>query len=78
MKPVGGLSGRGRRRAGGLGVAAVAIPTDHLDGGMGRQPLLDHLGGMLIQHVEHGVSFQVDDDGAVTPRTQKVTFSSNG
>ena len=65
MKPVGGLFSSGRRRAGGFGVAAVAIPTDHLDMGMGRQPLLDHVGGMLIQHVDHAVSLQVDDDGAV-------------
>ena len=33
--------------------------------GWADQPLLDGLGGMLIQHVDHGVSFQVDDDGAV-------------
>jgi hypothetical protein len=30
--------GRGRRRAGGLAIAAIAIPTDHLDVGMRRQP----------------------------------------
>jgi hypothetical protein len=32
---------------------------------MGRQPLLDNLGGMLIQHVDHGVAFQIDHDGAL-------------
>jgi hypothetical protein len=58
MKPVGYLSNRGRCRAGRFGVAAVPISTDHLDLGMGHQPLLDGLGGMLIHHVDHGVSFQ--------------------
>ncbi|MEP7308295.1 MAG: ECF-type sigma factor [Acidobacteriota bacterium] len=36
-----------------------------LDIGMGDQPLLDGLGGMLIQYVDHGVAFQIDHDRAV-------------
>jgi hypothetical protein len=65
MKPIGDLH-RGRRaRAGGLGVAAVAVATDGVDRRMGDQPLFDGLAGMRVEHVDHGAMFQIHHDRAV-------------
>jgi hypothetical protein len=49
----------------GLGVAAVAVATDRVNVRMRHQPLLDGLRGVIIEHVDHGVPFQVHQDGAV-------------
>jgi hypothetical protein len=49
-----------RRRDGpacGLGVPAVAVPTDRVDVRMRHQPLLDGRCGVIIEHVDHGVAF---------------------
>jgi hypothetical protein len=51
----------------GFAVRAVAISANRLDFRMCRQPLLNGLGGVLIQKVDHGVMFQVHHDGAVGP-----------
>jgi hypothetical protein len=65
MEPVADLMHRGGGPTRGLGVPAVAVPTDRVDVGMRHQPLLDGLRGVIIEHVDHGVPFQVHQDGAV-------------
>ena len=65
MEPVADLPSRGGGPTRGLGVAAVAVPTDRVDVRMRHQPLLDGLRGVIIEHVDHGVPFQVHQDGAV-------------
>ena len=63
MEPVADLVRRGGGPAGGLGVPAVAVPTDRVDVRMRPQPLLDGLRGVIIDHVDLGVPFQVHQDG---------------
>jgi hypothetical protein len=52
MEPVADLPGRGGGPACGLGVAAVAVPTNRVDVRMRHQPLLDGFCGVIIEHVD--------------------------
>ena len=64
-KAIGDLKGGGRAGMRGLGVPAVAVSTDRVDLGMGREPALHGLDVIRIQHVDHRAAFQVDDNRAV-------------
>jgi hypothetical protein len=65
VEAVGDLrDGRGRQ-AGRSGVTAMTVPTHRLDRRVRHQPLLDRVGGVLIQHVHDRVAFQVHHDRAV-------------
>jgi hypothetical protein len=65
MEPVADLPGRGGGPACGLGVAVVAVPTNRVAVRVRHQPLLDGFCGVIIEHVDHRVPFQVHQDGAV-------------
>jgi hypothetical protein len=51
----------------GFAIPTIAISANRVDFRTCRQPLLDGLSGVLIQKVDHGVTFQVHHDGAVRP-----------
>jgi hypothetical protein len=52
-----------------VGVAAAAVPADHLDAGMGTQPGGERVSGPLVEHVDDLVREHVDQHGAIPVAT---------
>jgi hypothetical protein len=50
---------------GGVGIGGAAIPADHLDLWVLRQPLGNRVGFAVWQQIHHLVTLQIHDDGAV-------------
>ena len=65
VEPVGDLDRVRRPGAGAVGVGAGAVPADHLDAGMGGQPVRERLGVAAFQQVQRGAGLAVDQHGAV-------------
>ena len=65
VEPVGDLHRGGRRLPGGPGVGAAPVPADHLDAGMGAQPVREGLRLPVRQHVNKAVAVHIHQHGRV-------------
>ena len=66
MPAICGLDGRGGALADAIGVGAGTVAGDDLDARMGFQPCGNGVGLTVRQKVDGAVTFEIDDDGAVT------------
>jgi hypothetical protein len=65
VEPVGDLDRVRRPGAGTVSVGAGTVPADHLNTGMGGQPVRERLGVAAFQQVKRGAGLAVDQHGAV-------------
>lgn len=65
VKTIEDMLGLRRARAGALGEDVGAVASDDLDARMGAQPRGDAPGVTIGQEIEDGVTFEVDEHGAV-------------
>ena len=65
MEPVGDLHRGGCCLPGGPGVGAAPVPADHLDAGMGAQPVRESLRLPVRQHVDEPVAVHVHQHGRI-------------
>jgi hypothetical protein len=65
VEPVGDLRRGGRGLPGGPGIGAAPVPADHLDAGMGAQPVREGLRLPVRQHVDEPVVVHVHQHGRI-------------
>jgi hypothetical protein len=79
MKAVGHLAGGGRPAARRFGVGLRAVPHDHLDPGLGLQPLRHGRGFPVGEQRQGPPPFQVQEDSAVgmTPPQREIVHAEH-
>jgi len=65
VEPVGDPHRAGRCVPGGPGVSAAPVPADHLDAGMGVQPVREGLRFPIRQHADEAVAVHVHQNGGI-------------
>jgi hypothetical protein len=65
LPAVADLHASGQRRADGLPVCPGTVPADDLDPGVLAQPVLDDIGGAVLQDIDAAAGLGVDEDGRV-------------
>jgi len=68
MEPVSDLQSLRRALAGSLCIQAATVPADHLDLGMAAQPFRAGLHSAILEDIDHGAPFEINDDGSVSLR----------